>query len=279
LIAADADTIDDMGTLTEQDIWQVAAPIGVELLGRRVQGIPSGRTRVLYLNRQLEDAPTLPLVRLIACAQRESAAGVVEARVLTDTFGAVVSEGLMPDSKVRDLAVAATELCEHGVLNLVQPAGEDDVVYRAKGDDNAPRGSLAADGETLGRRKTLGRTATGDLLDRVMRDPHPDVIANVMFNPRLNEELCVRLASRRPIKAELLDVIAKSKWRKSPAVRRAIVMNPNADGALACQLVSTLTRAELLSVAHDETLSAEVREAARLLIQEKPPRHIRDTNP
>jgi hypothetical protein len=104
------------------------------------------------------------------------------------------------------------------------------------------------------------------------------VIFNALMNPRMSEDLCVTLASRRPTKPAILEVIARSKWRTSQRVRRAIVMNPNADARLACQLVSTLTRVELLGIAHDETLDAEVREAARLLIQEKPPRHIRDTS-
>jgi hypothetical protein len=264
-----------MPILTDSELWDVAAPIAVELLGKRVMGIPAGRTRVLYLHRQLENAPTLPLVRLIACAQREAAAGEVPARVLTDAFGSVVTEGLIDEGARREISEAAVGLCEHGVHNLVRPRDDDDGVEIAL--KNAPRGSLAADGETLGRRKTLARTATGDTFDRILRDPHPDVIANALMNPRMSENLCVTLASRRPITAEILEVISRSKWRTSVRVRRAIVMNPNAEAALACQLVSTLTRVELLGVAHDETLDAEVREAARLLIQEKPPRHIRDT--
>lgn len=263
-----------MASLHGSEIFDVAAPIGVERLGRLLQGIPSGQTRVLYLSRQIEDAPALVLVRLLACAQREAAAGTLEARIVVDTFGAVVADSLLSEGSLEAMAEAAAELCEHGVLSLVQPRRDDDGGRRAL---DPPRGSLAADGETLGRRKALARTATGDLLDRVLRDTHPDVIRNALSNPRMSEELAVRLASRRPSTSQILDVIARSRFRTSVAVRRALVRNPYSDAQLACQLLASLTRVELLDVAHDETLSDEVRMAARLLIEAKPPRHLRDT--
>jgi hypothetical protein len=93
----------------------------------------------------------------------------------------------------------------------------------------------------------------------------------------MGEVLTVRLASRRPTTSAILDVVARSRFRTSAAVRRALVRNPYCDPQLACQLVASLTRVELLDVAHDETLADEVREAARLLIEAKPPRHLRDT--
>ena len=55
--------------------------------------------------------------------------------------------------------------------------------------------------------------------------------------------------------------------------------NPNTDAKLACQLVTSLTRVELLGVAHDQTLGPEVREAARLLVQAKPPFGIGKAEP
>lgn len=263
-----------MSPVLAPDLFDTPAPLAVELLGKRLTGIPAGQTRVLYLKRQLDGAPALPLVRLLACAQREAAAGTLEARLLVDAFGVLVADGLLDEGELEAMANAAVEVCEHGVLNLVQSRRDDAAPGRAL---EPPKGSLAAEGETLGRRKALARTATGDLLDRILRDTHPDVIRNALLNPRMSEELTVRLASRRPTTSAILDVVARSRYRTSAAVRRALVRNPHCDPQLACQLVASLTRVELLDVAHDETLSDEVREAARLLIEAKPPRHLRDT--
>lgn len=255
-----------------QESWtSLAAPLAVATLGRWLQGIPRGAPRVLYLHRQLQPATERALVRLIACAQREAAAGTVEGRVLIDTFGQLLIAELLSEEKRLSIVEIALELCEHGVVNLLQPSAEE-VATRIE----PVKGSLAAEGETLGRRKQLARSAGGDLLDKLLSDTHPDVIQNALMNPRVSEPLAVRLASRRPVARAVLDVVARSRFRTSGSVRRALVCNPYCDPQLACQLLSGLTRVELLQVAHDELLANEVREAARLMIEVKPPRHLRD---
>ncbi|MFZ9889562.1 MAG: hypothetical protein ACO3JL_18860, partial [Myxococcota bacterium] len=106
-----------MTEFREESLFSLAAPLAIETLGRWLQGIPRGAPRVLYLDRQLQPGPERALVRLIACAQREAAAGSVEGRVLIDTFGQLLAEQLLSDDKRSSLIDAALELCEHGVVN------------------------------------------------------------------------------------------------------------------------------------------------------------------
>jgi len=61
---------------------------------------------------------------------------------------------------------------------------------------------------TLGERKSLARRSSRFALDRLLRDPHPDVIRNVLVNPRLTEDDVVRLAARRPAFPDVLGEIA-----------------------------------------------------------------------
>lgn len=251
-------------------VFNAPAPVGVERLGRRLRGIPEGRTRTVYLHERIRGAPERPLVRLLACAQREAAAGSVEARVLLDAFGSLVAEGLLDDAAKRALVEAASEICEHGVRALIDLP--EDASEGGNGEMDPPKRSLAAEGETLGRRKTLARTAHGDLFDRILQDPHPEVIRNALLNPRMNESLALRVAARRPVPGSILEVVAQSRYRTSATVRRALVLNPHCPPKVACRLISSLTRHDLLMVAHDEQLSHEVRSAARLLLEAKPPR-------
>ncbi|MGD8863380.1 MAG: hypothetical protein PVI30_25425, partial [Myxococcales bacterium] len=51
---------------------------------------------------------------------------------------------------------------------------------------------------SLGERKALARRNDRDLITRVLRDPHPDVIRILLGNPALTEEDVVRLCARRP---------------------------------------------------------------------------------
>ena len=69
---------------------------------------------------------------------------------------------------------------------------------------------------TLGERKSLARKPDRRMFDRVLRDPHPDVIALLLQNPRLTETDVVRLCSRRPGVAEVLSRVFASRWSLRP---------------------------------------------------------------
>ena len=163
------------------------------------------------------------------------------------------------------------DLCEHGVWAIFQRNDEDDLrlVEAEKLLLNPPKGSLAEQGETLGRRKSLARTAQGDLLDRLLLDPHKDVIRNVLQNPRMDEEKVIRLCARRPVHPEVLEAVALSKYRVRPAVRRAIVYNPACPTPLACWLMTGMRRHDLTGVVHNETLVMAIRDAAHQLLAQK----------
>jgi len=71
------------------------------------------------------------------------------------------------------------------------------------------------------------REAATRLMARLLLDPHPDVIARLLVNPRLTEDDVIRLAAKRPNRSDVLAQIARSdKWLHRPRVRIAIVLNP-----------------------------------------------------
>lgn len=94
---------------------------------------------------------------------------------------------------------------------------------------------------TLGERKSLARRRDRNLLARVLRDPHPDVIRIVLENPALTEDDVVRLCARRPIAAEVVrEVFRSSRWMVRGAVRLAIARNPYSPLDLALSIVPHL---------------------------------------
>jgi hypothetical protein len=245
------------------------APIVVEKLGRSIGNLAAGVQRVAYLNDRLtRDTPVAPLVRVIACAQRESVRGSIEARILIETFTMLVEQGGLDPSTQAALVATALAFGEDAVVALVEkPAAND--LPTAGGQDRARRGSLAEEGETLGRRKTLARTVSGDLLLKILDDPDPQVIQNAMLNPHMKEEYAVRVAARRPVSAGILDAVARSRFANASAVRRALVLNPDCPQRLAQRLVSTMTPADLHDVVHARDLSKEVRATARRLLDSR----------
>jgi hypothetical protein len=224
---------------------------------------------VVYLEERLKDAPVLPLVRALACAQRVALVGALPARVVVETFGFFVGGGRLDTAVVRALVTAALMVGEEAVIPLVDRSAANSNGDADDRRERAKKGSLADLGETLGRRKTLARTATGDLLLRVLDDPHPDVIQNALLNPKLTEALAVRVAARRPVPPAVLDVVAKSRFANRHAVRRALVLNPDCPPKIACRIVGTMSVADLEEVVVATGVDVAVKNAAELLLKRR----------
>lgn len=120
-------------------------------------------------------------------------------------------------------------------------------------------------GKTLGARKWLARRPDRKVLEKLLRDPHAEVVAEVLRNSKLTEEDVLRLATRRPTHPDVLDQIARSpRWIHRPRIRLALVLNPYVSPSVAARLVGLLRRAELRLVVE----STEVSPAIRVLAAE-----------
>jgi hypothetical protein len=124
---------------------------------------------------------------------------------------------------------------------------------------------------TLGERKSLARRADRDLMQRLLGDPHPDVIRRCLRNPRVTEDDVVRLAAKRPCRGEVLAEIARSRWTHRPRVRFALVMNPFTPGDMALRIAGLLIRPELALVVGSPGVSSAVRALCLEHLERRPP--------
>lgn len=125
---------------------------------------------------------------------------------------------------------------------------------------------------SLGERRALARKPSRATLDKLLADPHPLVIQNLLVNPRLTEDDVVRMAARRPAHREVILEIARSpKWMVRPRVRLAIVLNPGTPPDVAVPALPQLSRTELLDVVALTLLPIVVRSAALELLERRPP--------
>jgi len=125
---------------------------------------------------------------------------------------------------------------------------------------------------SLGERRALARKPSRATLDKLLSDPHPLVIQNLLVNPRVTEDDVVRMAARRPARREVIVEIARSpKWMARARVRLAIVLNPGTPPELAVPALPQLSRTELLDVEASTLLPIIVRSAARDLLDRRPP--------
>lgn len=119
----------------------------------------------------------------------------------------------------------------------------------------------------LGVLKSRARLTTNpDELSRLAVASNAAVIREVLKNPRLTEDLVVRIAARRPARPEPLEEIWRSpRWNNRPAVRRALVFNPYLPPDTGVKIVPLLSSADLRALAIDGKVHLAVRELAQRL--------------
>jgi hypothetical protein len=112
---------------------------------------------------------------------------------------------------------------------------------------------------TLGERKSLARSWKRAVLERLVADPAPDVVALLLANPHLTEVDVLKIATARRSSAAVLSLVLQSpRWAVRPAVRRALVRNPKLPEADRVRLVGLLNRAEMLEMSRDPRLPLRV---------------------
>lgn len=117
---------------------------------------------------------------------------------------------------------------------------------------------------TLGERKSLARSWKREVIERLLVDPHVDVVAMLLRNPRLTEDDVLRIATARRASAAVLELLLTARrWNCRARVRRALLRNPNLPEAHAVRLVGLLNRQELRELARDPALPARVTTALR----------------
>jgi molybdopterin-guanine dinucleotide biosynthesis protein A len=128
----------------------------------------------------------------------------------------------------------------------------------------------------LGERKWLARKADPELIDRLLFDPDPAVLENLLANPRMTEREALRIAAHRPGAPDVLRLLAKDRrFGKRERVRRALVRNPYTPVEVATNLLALLPDRDLREVSQDGTLHPQVREAAGSVFRSRQERRTR----
>ena len=130
---------------------------------------------------------------------------------------------------------------------------------------------------TLGERKSLARRPDRAMMDRLLRDPHPDVIRMVLANPKVVEEDVLAVAARRPCRPDVLAEIARQpRWAHRPRIRMALVLNPDTPLEIAAPVAGLLLRHELRLVASSPTVAQAVRALCLEHLERRPPGEFGD---
>lgn len=163
----------------------------------------------------------------------------------------------------RSVARAAAARGQREVALLFAVRHEGDPEAREGGEQTVPDFGFGRP-LTLGERKALARRNDRDLIARVLRDPHPDVIKVLLGNPSLTEDDVVRLCARRPVPPQVLrEVFLTPRWIARYRVRRALIRNPYCPREAALQLAPHLNAQDAREVSESADLHDDVRLACR----------------
>ncbi len=214
------------------------------------------------------DARTLAPALDVVCERAEQAESISR-EVLVAIVDALNTEG-MDDlvQRLREEAVGASLLALERLIRNPPKA-------QREGRSRPPARQLPNDGRsrplTLGERKSLARRPDRDTMQRLLSDPHPDVIGRCLRNPRMTEDDVVRLAAKRPGRGDVLAVIARSGWVHRPRIRLALVLNPASPLEIVARIVGLLLRSELALVARSPAAPAGVRALSIEHLRRRPP--------
>ncbi|MCX7943451.1 MAG: hypothetical protein N2746_02955 [Deltaproteobacteria bacterium] len=119
---------------------------------------------------------------------------------------------------------------------------------------------------TLGERKSFAKRLDRKMVERLLRDPTPEVIRILLLNPRLFESDVIALGARRPNFAPvLLEIYNSFRWKNNRRIRVTLVRNPYSYPKLSIKLAYMLPKTELCQVRNDTEIHPVIRDVAKYL--------------
>ncbi|MBZ0221093.1 MAG: hypothetical protein K8I01_11760 [Candidatus Methylomirabilis sp.] len=123
---------------------------------------------------------------------------------------------------------------------------------------------------TLGERRSLSKSHRYKDIEKLLTDPDPVIVTNLLNNTRITAREVLKIASKRPNSPHVLKLIAlHSKWSGRYEVMKAVSRNPYAFPRVSMALIEGLLAQDLKEIAEDNTLHPELKEAARDLLKKK----------
>jgi hypothetical protein len=123
---------------------------------------------------------------------------------------------------------------------------------------------------TLGVKKSLARGSKKNVLDRLIHDQDPQVIGNLLNNPKITEKEVIKIAAQRPVSGEVLRIIFKnSKWISRYSVKKALVLNPFTPTDISLGLINFMLVQDLRQISTEDSIHSDIIKAAIDLLKRK----------
>ena len=220
--------------------------------------------RAGLLCERLESLTDDEAVEILHEAHRSAALGTPDAQSVFLALGWALSDPRL-EGRRPSLGALARERDFHHVADFVTPPRKPE-----DADNGSQRVPDFGRGRplTLGERKALARTHDRSLIQRVVRDPHPDVVRILLGNPSLTEDDVVRVCAKRPNDPNVLQTVYRHRrWVVRYRPRNAIVRNPDTPLDTALLLAPLLRQGELKEAATSSELAPSLRLSCKTILQ------------
>jgi hypothetical protein len=231
---------------------------------RRLARVDELDMRVGLICERLESAQAYDALGLLDEAHRQAALGDPDAQLVFLAVGWALFDPRVQSMRA-ELGAEARRLELHHVADFVTPPIDDDGLEASERRiPDFGRGRPLS----LGERKSLARTHDRSLIQRVVRDPHPDVIRILLDNPSLTEEDVVRVCAHRPNDPAVLQTVYRHRrWVVRYRPRNAILRNPDTQLDTALLLAPLLRKSELKEAATSSELAAPLRLSCKAILE------------
>ncbi len=240
---------------------------------RATRSIPEAELRVAYVQSVLRSEDVVDLARWldVLCARAEQAEPAAREALVPLVDALLGDASLAPVvQRLREEAAGVPHLALERLIR--QPVSTVPARDVPKPDEDRIPDYGRGRPLTLGERKSLARRPDRAMTERLLRDPHPDVIRQLLSNPKVTEEDVLSLAARRPCRPDVLTQIARSpRWTHRPRIRIALILNPDTPLEVTAPLVGLLVRQELRLVATSTTVAPALRALCLEHLERRPP--------
>jgi hypothetical protein len=121
---------------------------------------------------------------------------------------------------------------------------------------------------SVGEKRQLARGNNRQMIERLLLDPNPLVIEQLLENPSVRQQDVLMVSTKRPNTPEiLLKVALHRRWFNRREIRYSVVMNPYNGTGLSLKLLPTLGIQKLRKVRNSTTLHPTILEAAEMLVE------------
>jgi len=241
---------------------------GAPPIARSILGVSGLVLRRDWLKAQLRERALTEFAAELNTLCKSAEALVAESREALVAWVAVLVEG--GDSPwVNELRGLAHEANHHSLARLMRSYSIASGFDNTKTDDHNP--ALGHE-LSVGERRTLARAPHRGKIDRLLLDPNPLVLRQLLGNPKLTENDVIALAAQRPARAATMKALSEfPNWFVRSRVRMTIVNNPLAPSSFAVPLTALALRPQLVEIADNPRLHVVLRAVALELLDRHPP--------